>query len=835
MKKNKEKGFTLIEVLVTIAIIGIIFSISGHYIMKYIQTSKQQTITLNQNNILTSAKLYLTETPKDKIAKEVIYKENQIYIPINLLINKGYLKKETTIETNKNCVLITKNTKNNNITHEIITDCSNSQKKVVDIPTAKKYCKDQNYGTNEIPPTYNGTPQTITHLLEPGIGFTFSNNEQENAGSYKITATLEENSIWSDGSTKDKYITCSIQKANLDLSLAESGKDYTIGKHTIKIKNNSNISGIIKIKSSNPNYVTATPRNDILNALSARTIDINILATREENTILTIMVTPTNNNYKTTSITYTIGKSTNIKTPIPTCNNNLYYSNTPLEIITPNNAYTLENNIANGTGNYTVKAKLNYGYIWNDNSTQDKNITCNVIYKTNTITLDNQGATQDSNPSSLTATYGSTIPSITTIPKRIYTITYIANIPSNYEYTFGGFYTGKNGNGTKYIDETGKGLEIWNQQQDITLYAYWKKSTLPSNDYTPPSGYTITYWGNKTGEKIDLTKFHPIANTYIYAYINDITPPTCTISLNGTKGENDWYKSNVTVTYSCKDPNGSGCSKTSDKKIIEKEGTNLKTSTYTFYDNAGNSVACPQKTVKIDKTPPTCSQQITSGTIKTPTISDWYSTNVSIKYTCADTGNSNCKTSSATKTITTEGSNNITYTFYDNAGNSKTCSKTIKIDKTPPTITAAFNNKPASGYNNLTDVIVKDNVSKVFKTSRSSCNADGYDSQGCKYTKNYKTYTAVNRLSNYLKGTPLSGDNKSTETVCSTTDINIHAFKERFDSLKLSWKHLNLIIFAQDLAGNYSALLIDQYSNGTITTTNVTNNFTYYTDCRPRP
>lgn len=53
-------------------------------------------------------------------------------------------------------------------------------------------------------------------------------------------------------------------------------------------------------------------------------------------------------------------------------------------------------------------------------------------------------------------------------------------------YTFGGYYTGKNGTGDQFIDKSGKGCKEWNIASDGTLYAYWvgmeKTITFHKND-----------------------------------------------------------------------------------------------------------------------------------------------------------------------------------------------------------------------------------------------------------------------------------------------------------------------------------------------------------------
>ena len=98
-------------------------------------------------------------------------------------------------------------------------------------------------------------------------------------------------------------------------------------------------------------------------------------------------------------------------------------------------------------------------YFLNLTPTQDKDITliANWTARTYTVTLDRQGTTNGS--SSVTATYGSAMPSITP--------------PTKTGYTFQGYYTGANGGGTKYYNSNGTSARNYDIAKSTTLYAYW--------------------------------------------------------------------------------------------------------------------------------------------------------------------------------------------------------------------------------------------------------------------------------------------------------------------------------------------------------------------------
>ena len=166
----------------------------------------------------------------------------------------------------------------------------------------------------------------------------------------------------------------------------------------------------------------------------------------------------------------------------------------------------------------------------------------------------------------------------------------------------------------------------------------------------------------------------------------DKTAPTCSSS----GGNATWTNGNRTITGTCSDTGGSGCKGNASKTYSSNTNTTTA-SPGTVYDNAGNSVTCPgNQTVKIDKTAPTCTS---SGGNTT-----WTNGNRTITGTCSDTGGSGCK-GNASKTYSSN-TNTTTAspgTVYDNAGNSVTCpaNQTVKIDKTAPTISSISN--PSGG------------------------------------------------------------------------------------------------------------------------------------------
>ena len=177
----------------------------------------------------------------------------------------------------------------------------------------------------------------------------------------------------------------------------------------------------------------------------------------------------------------------------------------------------------------------------------------------------------------------------------------------------------------------------------------------------------------------------------------DSKAPSCELQASGTKGENNWYTSDVKVTFKSPSDATSGIAQ---KGIggFDKSDTltiNYDTTGTTYYgfikDNAGNSAIC-NATYKVDRTKPTCSLK-TSGTAGE---NGWYRGNVTVEFASyndwasgisghglSTNGTANYTNTKLTQTSDTTGT---TYTGYvkDNAGHKNSCSVTVKRDTQAP-------------------------------------------------------------------------------------------------------------------------------------------------------
>ena len=113
-----------------------------------------------------------------------------------------------------------------------------------------------------------------------------------------------------------------------------------------------------------------------------------------------------------------------------------------------------------------------------------------------TVAFDKQNGTGGS--TSAAATFNSAMPAIT--------------VPTRTGYTFGGYYTAKNGGGTQYYTASGASAKNWNITANTTLYAKWTANT-----------YTITYNANKPGRASASIAGSTAKSTHTYDVAKSLT------------------------------------------------------------------------------------------------------------------------------------------------------------------------------------------------------------------------------------------------------------------------------------------------------------------------
>lgn len=226
-----------------------------------------------------------------------------------------------------------------------------------------------------------------------------------------------------------------------------------------------------------------------------------------------------------------------------------------------------------------------------------------------------------------------------------------------------------------------------------------------------PGTYTIsdfTMTGGKEGSKwnYETAKFTLVVKPL------DSTPPVITPNVLGTLGNNGWYVSDVTVSWTVVD---------NESPITSKSGCD---STTINYDTAGVTLTCTATsaggtssqsvTIKRDATPPS----ITASRSPEANAYGWNNTDVTVSFSCSD-ALSGIDVCPADVVVSTEGAGqSVTGTAMDQAGNTASAAVSdINIDKTAPTLSNLIASPNPAPVNTLItfSATVGDNLSGLAR------------------------------------------------------------------------------------------------------------------------
>jgi hypothetical protein len=189
----------------------------------------------------------------------------------------------------------------------------------------------------------------------------------------------------------------------------------------------------------------------------------------------------------------------------------------------------------------------------------------------------------------------------------------------------------------------------------------------------------------------------------------DTTPPTASFQVPAVDGANGWYVSPVTITVSGTDATSGVAS-----QVVSLDGStwapSLILSTDGVYsvhgrvtDNAGNITTLSPMTVMVDRTSPI--QDVTLVPASPNGANGWYTSPVTATANCSDVPSGlasqgvslDGSTWTPSLTISNDGTSTIQVSAKDNAGNTASTTKTVKLDTTPPT--ASFQQPAPDGAN----------------------------------------------------------------------------------------------------------------------------------------
>ena len=566
MNLNK-KGYTLIELLAVILIIGLILVLSTYGIIKAVKSSKEKVTTLSEKSIKEAAETYATEKNDDSSYwLDITDKENKYFCTtIEELMNKGLLDKkaESTKFKKSDFVLVKKNKVTNvNSKAEILTNDNNNDD--------YKVCSGNivNEKVTEYPKLDSGTSYTD----EIEVPFTDANTNSNSTMTDKVcmygdsTANIKEIGVIEGNTCKlqglkqnEKYYLRVCMKTSRESYLCSNTESrstlqvkkptYTLSSNTLTIKyNNANIKGEAKyyfkstIKgTSNINVKRCTLSNNIFTCDGNTTTiekdtwyqsssnQINISYTTTGTAKVTARTVDKSNNYNESTKDFTINKYTitfnkgiadKIGGEVSDISKSCYaISGQSCSITSPDiekKGYTIIG--WNTNKNATTS-------IWNINTSKSisSSATYYPILKANiyTITLNNQGATSSGTKKVYcqynttktingTTCYYYTNSSLTTCLSSGYNI----NKPSKTGYSFKGYYTSTNGSGTNYVNSSGTFINnAYKTIGDKTLYANWQANT-----------YTITYNANGGSGAPSSQSYTYDPNNDTVFYLSSTTP-----------------------------------------------------------------------------------------------------------------------------------------------------------------------------------------------------------------------------------------------------------------------------------------------------------------------
>ena len=619
MNLNK-KGYTLIELLAVILIIGLILGFSTYGIINAINSSKEKVTTLSEKSIKEAAETYATEKNDDNnYWLDIIDKENKYFCTtIEELMNKGLLDKkaESTKFKKSDFVLVKKNKVTNvNSKAEILTkDKANSND--------YKVCMGNivNEEVTDYPKLDNGTNYTD----EIHVQFTDAKTNPSSTMSDKVcmygdsSANIKEIGVIEGNTCKlqglkqnEKYYLRVCMKTSRESYLCSNTESrntkvikkptYTLSSNTLTIKyNNANIKGEAKyyFKStvkgtSNIDVNRCTLSNNIFTCDKPTTTNIekdtwyqsssnqiNISYTTTGKAKVTARTVDKSNNYSESTKDFTINKYT------------ITFNKEPADKIGGEASNIIKSCYAISGQSCSITSptieKTGYTIIgWNTN----KNATTST-WNINT-----------SKSISSSATY------YPILKVNIYTITYNANggsggpssqsykyapngniylssdRPSKTGYTFMGWSESPSATSASYSPGQWWGTHNAN---NYTLYAVWEKNQVPPTlTYTPSASRK-----QESGTKITLTCKDNSGTGMKEARIEDngtVSTGVTTASdyLNTTRSKGD-----ITTVFTCTDNAGNVTTEKVSYAVVWCCGCCYTNKKYPRYDGSMTNNIC---------------------------------------------------------------------------------------------------------------------------------------------------------------------------------------------------------------------------------------------------
>ena len=234
---------------------------------------------------------------------------------------------------------------------------------------------------------------------------------------------------------------------------------------------------------------------------------------------------------------------------------------------------------------------------------------------------------------------------------------------------------------------------IWNDGFATDL-----NTLIDPNDPLSPYVHLQWAWGiNSMGQIVANGQDSRISEGHSRAYLltplsDDSTPPIVNAVISGTLGNNDWYVSDVEISWNISDPESTISSTSGCESVIlsiDTAGT-----TYTCSATSAGGTTTSSVTVKRDATPPTATASVSGG--GAPSSNGWFNKDVIVSFSGTDAMSGGVSCDGSVR-LSSEGSDqSATGYCYDAAGNQSepATAEGINIDRTPPQVAVI---SPANG------------------------------------------------------------------------------------------------------------------------------------------
>ena len=234
-----------------------------------------------------------------------------------------------------------------------------------------------------------------------------------------------------------------------------------------------------------------------------------------------------------------------------------------------------------------------------------------------------------------------------------------------------------------------------------------------------------TVSSEKKGQSVTGHATDKAGNTRSYTVgninIDKTRPKISTGNPQGTMGNNDWYRSDVTVPFTATDKLSgftNGKLTTEGSARTSGEGTD-RTALIRVSDLADNVAEKTVGPFKVDKTKPT----ITATLKPRPNSNGWNNEDVEVRFECRDAV-SEVASCTGDQTVTREGRDQpVTGEAVDRAGNRNTKTVKLNIDKTEPNVSVRLSSSSIEQGDSITiSITASDELSGIDSVRASDSN-----------------------------------------------------------------------------------------------------------------